>query len=677
MKRFLPGVASTFLLGSFAVAVPAQTPQPGRPLVITKNTRLDRDMVYGPIVIAASNITLDGNGARLVNPAKEKSGQYAGVGISARDVSNVVLLNVSATGFLIGLQIECCDRWRIEGCDFSDNFTDPEFGWGEAPSRGGMVCTGLTHSAIRHVVAERNWDACNLIDCEDVQISDCHFAHCSNTCLKLWHSSRNRIENCDLSYGLRIKPGETHARDSTCVLIESGSNGNYFGKNDITHGGDGVFIRVLNNWTSVDNVFEENDASYANNNAFEAWSPRNTYLRNKANHSSYGFWLGASDKTVLIGNEAGWNGDPKGFHNAPEGFGHGGIVFVGGPSSHTLVQDNWCHDNHGGGIVMRGDTGSQGRKWKAFHWVIQGNKLEGNRWGIHMQFADWIDVGPNTFSANAEGDVHQLDVTRFTARPANPAALKAPTAQLQAPQQYRVGQSVTFDASGSADPQRLPLAFHWDLGDGTLAEQARVEHAFAAPGFYRLGLTVDNGSLAGLAYSDVYVVDDVDRAVKPEDWTWTDDSGQCKVEYRADRDQKLVGDSAVFARVEPYDGMRVSLLHPRSKAAHWQVKGQKHLVFWLRAIDPNVPAWQDVNPLVTLWESPERCVRFVPVRDLMSSPLANEGRDGWNYFAVPLAGGEDWKREGPKITQVNWVTLGFDSWGAPPLSFWIDGLGLK
>jgi len=44
---------------------------------------------------------------------------------------------------------------------------------------------------------------------------------------------------------------------------------------------------------------------------------------------------------------------------------------------------------------------------------------------------------------------------------------------------------------------------------------------------------------------------------------------------------------------------------------------------------------------------------------------------------VPLADGEDWKRERPEIEQVNWITLGFDSWGAPPLSFWIDGLGLK
>jgi len=68
------------------------------------------------------------------------------------------------------------------------------------------------------------------------------------------------------------------------------------------------------------------------------------------------FWLGGSDQTRLIGNEAAYNGLPDGFHNAPEpGFRHGGIVIVGGPSSHTVLDGNHCHHNNGGGIVFRGN----------------------------------------------------------------------------------------------------------------------------------------------------------------------------------------------------------------------------------------------------------------------------------------------------------------------------------
>ena len=88
--------------------------------------------------------------------------------------------------------------------------------------------------------------------------------------------------------------------------------------NDITHGGDGIFHSAAQWLGSRGNLFVENDTSYANNNCIESWSPGNTYIRNTANHGSYGFWLGGSDQTVLIGNEAAFNGLTNGNHNAPE-----------------------------------------------------------------------------------------------------------------------------------------------------------------------------------------------------------------------------------------------------------------------------------------------------------------------------------------------------------------------
>ena len=220
----------------------------------------------------------------------------------------------------------------------------------------------VKNSTLRKNKANRVWDACVLVDSDANEIEGNDFSRTSNTGLKLWASSRNRVGRNNLSYGLRIKPGEVHARDSSCVLIESGSNDNRFFGNDCTHGGDGIFVRVLNGWVSTGNQFEENDCSYANNNGFEAWSPRNIYRSNKANHCSYGFWLGASDQTVLIGNEASHNGDPKGFHNSPHlpKDSHAGIVFMFGPSSHTVVRRNTCVGNHGAGIALIGDQASKG-----------------------------------------------------------------------------------------------------------------------------------------------------------------------------------------------------------------------------------------------------------------------------------------------------------------------------
>jgi parallel beta-helix repeat protein len=197
----------------------------------------------------------------------------------------------------------------------------------------------MSGCTIRQNKANRVWNALDLWDSNDNVIENNDFSHCSNVCLKLWRACGNKVLDNNLSYGLRISPGEVHARDSTSVLMETGSDHNRFERNDITHGGDGVFIRVLNGWCSRWNTFIENDCSYANNNGFEAWSPDNTYIRNKSNYCSYGFWLGGSDHTVLIGNEAAYNGQPDGFHNAPEPeFNHGGIVIVSGSGSHTVIE---------------------------------------------------------------------------------------------------------------------------------------------------------------------------------------------------------------------------------------------------------------------------------------------------------------------------------------------------
>src|SRR5690606_34263120 len=122
---------------------------------------------------------------------------------------------------------------------------------------------------------------------------DNQISHCSNVCLKMWRASRNVISDNDFSYGIRQQHSacQVHACDSTSALIETGSDHNEFYRNDFRHGGDGVFIRPLNCVVSTGNYFEENDGSYANNIAWESWSPGHTYVRNKANHSSYGFWL--------------------------------------------------------------------------------------------------------------------------------------------------------------------------------------------------------------------------------------------------------------------------------------------------------------------------------------------------------------------------------------------------
>jgi parallel beta-helix repeat protein len=636
------------------------------PLEIDRDTTLDPSRTYGPIVVKASGVTVDGRGARLVGKDRK------GIGISARGVSNVTLRNVKAEGFDTGLVVEDGEGWTIEGCDFSDNFHDPEFGWGEQGRRGGMVLTRVRRSVIRKNKANRVWDACVLVESNDNRIEENDFSRCSNTCLKLWTACRNEVRGNNLSYGIRIKPGEVHARDSTGVLIESGSNDNRFLDNDVTHGGDGIFIRVLNGWVSVRNYFEGNDCSYANNNGFEAWSPYNTYVRNKANRCSYGFWLGASDKSVLIGNEASHNGDPNGNRNSPHlpRAGHAGIVFMFGPSSHTIVRDNVCVGNNGAGIALIGDEKGA---WKAFHWIVEGNRLERNRWGVFVQRADWIDMAANRFEGNSEGDVHDAGgVTNLFRHADNPKIERPPKAVLKGPALLHAGQEVEFDASGSSDPDGNALTCRWDLGDGTVSTEARVRHAYRRPGFYRLGLTVNNGMRSDLAYADVYVVDPGEELGRAADWTWQDD--RSKVAF-SDDDVRIAGETSVRARIDPYSGGRTNLVYPRTKDLGRPVPAR--VSFWIRFINPNRAGFQDANPIVTLHETESTFVRLVPRGNLLGQLAYIEGREGWNLFDVPVSGDARWRREGGPIDRVQWISIGVDSWDHGPMTIWIDGLQFR
>ncbi|MBI4605106.1 MAG: right-handed parallel beta-helix repeat-containing protein [Planctomycetes bacterium] len=694
MAAARPGSGILTALAAFAavlaVSVRFETPaaEPVEPLVVTRDTVLEKDAVLEqPIVIRASHVTIDGNGATIAGPGKAGDPKsFAGAGIAADGCSGVTLRNVKVRGFQRGLHAAGGEGWLIEGCDFSGNFHDPEHGWGEQGRFGGMVLTRISRSVIRGCTAHDVWNALDLSGCDDNLIERNDLSRASNVCLKLWTSSRNTVLENNLSWGLRIKPGEVHARDSTCVLIESGSNQNRFWRNDITHGGDGVFIRVLNGWVSTGNVFIENDCSYANNNCIESWSPGNTYIRNRANHGSYGFWLGGSDQTRLIGNEAAWNGLPSGFHNAPEpGFGHGGIVIVGGSSSHTVIQGNHLHHNAGAGIAFRGDAGTKGKAWRTHHWIVQESRIEENRFGIWGRWGDWVHLARNRFSGNAEGNFLE-DVTNLVEAKDDPAVTLAPRAEVSAPARALVGVPVVFDASRSADPAGRPLSFRWDLG-GAVATEAVARRTFDRPGFYRVGVTVSNGVLADLGFRDLVVAALVREELGTEGeaarWGFEmqgNADGTGRVLFDDDPDA-VAGRSSLRFTPNPYKGMYATAVFPRERDAAWDLSRKTHVSFWLRAETPNIPGFQEPGPVVRL-HSRDGAVRIQPSggRNLLVGAPYSEARWTWMHVRAPLRGDAEWAVDatggagGAGLERVDAVSISLDSWGGDPFTVWIDGL---
>lgn len=661
-----------------------------REIVVTKDFKFEKDAVlYARLVIKASHVVIDGNGATLHGPGKPgdlKSFETAGPGIRADGCSNVVIRNLKVKGFAVGLAATDAAAWTVEGCDFSANYHNPAHGWGELPPRGGILLTRVRDSVFKNNRANQVWDGIHLIDCRDNLIADNDFSHCSNTCAKLWTSCRNRFLNNNLSYGIRIDraKGEVHARDSTSVLIESGSDDNYWYRNDITNGGDGIFIRVLNGWVSRGNVFVENDCSYANNNCVESWSPGNTYIRNKANHGSYGFWLGGSDQTRLIGNEAAYNGLASGYHNAPEpGFGHGGIVIVGGPSSHSVLDGNHCHHNNGGGIVFRGDDASKGAAWRTHHWIVQNNRLHDNKWPIWGRLGDWIHLANNRCTNNAAGNSFQ-DVTNLT-QTDDPSLMAAPLLTVHAPLRATVGRPVEFDASSSRDPAGRPLQFRWNLG-GPINDQPKFRHTFDKPGFYRVGLTVNNGVLADLAFRDLIVAAPVKEEIGTEGQAarWSFDlegnDGRGRMTFADDPDA-VVGKHSLRFTPNPYPGLYATAIFPASRDAAWDLSGKKKLAFWIKTQNPNIPGWQNPGPVITLFGK-SGAIEIKPSKDrnLLVAPPYSEARWTWLRLEVPLTPDPAWSRKPTgtaSLDRIDAVGLALDSWGGDPFTVWLDGLSFE
>jgi parallel beta-helix repeat protein len=700
-------VCMALLVATSNVHAAAAGPGPAgpAPLEITQDTVLDAAKTYGPIVIKASGITVDGRGAWVVGATEGEPTTFKGTGISAQGVSRVTLKGVNAKGWNVGLKVQDGGEWVIENCNFSDNYHNPEHGWGDLGRRGGMVLEHVKGSTLRGNKANRVWNGCVLADSDDNVVENNDLSHTSDTCLSLWTACRNVIRKNNLSYGLRIKQGEVHARDSVCLMVESGSNDNKILDNDITHGGDGVFIRSLNGWTSSGNVFERNDASYAHNNCFEAQSPGNTYRGNKGNHGSYGFWLGMSDKTVLEDNEASYNGEPDGHHNAPflaKEHGHAGIIFVG-PSSHSVARGNKCVGNNGAGIAILGDN-SPKKAYTAFHWVLERNVVRDNYWGLYLQCADFIDLAANTIQGNAGGDRKDVGfATNVTEHAADPAITRPPQAKLAGPSSGAVGQEIVLDASGSTDPAGKALAFRWDLGDGTVATAGRVAHAFKAPGFYRVGVTVTNGSFCDLAWRDFRVA-----SAGPEwgtegqagNWAWEEvhpreglhlpggkpakdvpparlvEKPTSKVRLVDDPNSRVAGKSALAVHVLP-SGNPIRLIYPASKAAGIALAGKTHLAFWCKMHTGNIHAWKGFMPTVTVYESDTKFATIRPWDDARNWPHINECRADWTYLTIPLAGDEQWKLQGELPATLNYIAIEFYPWGSMPTDVWLDDMTLK
>ena len=637
----------------------------------------------GGIEIVADNLNVDGNGSWL-----ESGNIFSGTGVRIFGRTNVVLENLILRGFHQALVAENCTKLVIKNCDCSKNFSDPSFGWGDGQLFGGIVLINVNGSVIEYCRGTENWNGLSLHHAHSNLIKNNDFSHCTNVCMKLWDSCNNSLQNNNFSHGIRLSPGEVHARDATSVLIEAGSNHNKFMSNDCTFGGDGVFIRALNGWPSVGNYFENNDCSYANNNGFESWCEGNVYIRNKANYCSYGFWLGGSDNTVMIGNEAAFNGQV--LRNAPEAFGNAGVAVVNGSSSHFSFQDNYIHDNNGPGLAV-----VFAKDYPAYHWLIQNNRIVDNKTvrddirardyrghGIYLKNAAWVNISGNDLSGN-EGKAVCFDenVTNVFVRA---GGHEIPRAEITVSQDYFIsGDTVLFEARTGAAAGKLQ--YRWEI-NGAVFTDKKFAYCFPLAGFYRVGLTVTNGASSAISHKNIFVVQQgatlADTATC-EHWSLVSDSPTATI--ASSPDFTLSGTGSVYCQAA--DGLAHELKYCYSETTGRDLRAAT--ISFALCYHTEVDAdWNCSNkkPLVRLYTDASNYVEYLPQLAHLEmlfadtntcNPRSNEIKLGWQTFEITVDKPMGWTKtivgtvDLSAITALS-LTIGPKTSGA--IWCWLDGM---
>jgi PKD repeat protein len=117
-------------------------------------------------------------------------------------------------------------------------------------------------------------------------------------------------------------------------------------------------------------------------------------------------------------------------------------------------------------------------------------------------------VGRATDGKNIGVDVGALTTARGTGGSGGSTTNATPSANPGGPYSGRPGVAISFNGSGSRDPDGTIASYRWDWGDGTTAGSgATPSHTYASSGTFTVRLTVtDNAGATGSATTTASVV---------------------------------------------------------------------------------------------------------------------------------------------------------------------------
>jgi parallel beta-helix repeat protein len=322
------------------VAAALQPHAQGRPvagLVITKTMTLpagnytlaSADYEHPAITIRGSNITVDFRDVVLRGgPGDADPDSFTGLAVLIDGGDNVTVKNLRAHGYKIGVlargsrnlhitQADLSYNWKprlyslveheslIDWMSYHDNDKDE---W--LQSGAGIYLADSPGAEIDHTTIVQGQNGLMLARSDNARIWNNNFSFLSGLGIALYRASGNTIMHNKVDWCVR---GYSHTfynrgQDSAGILIYEQSHKNIVAFNSVTHGGDGLFLWAGQTTMDTgqgganDNVFYDNDFSFAPANGIEATFSRNVFHGNRIEECWHGVWGGYSFDSWIVAN---------------------------------------------------------------------------------------------------------------------------------------------------------------------------------------------------------------------------------------------------------------------------------------------------------------------------------------------------------------------------------------
>ena len=313
----------------------------GRPaagMTITRTTTVpagtytlgSADLAHPAITIRGSNITVDFKNVVLRGgPAEADPDTFTGLAVLVDGGENVTIKNLQAHGYKIGVLARNSSKLHITGADLSYNWKPRLYSLVEheslldwmsyhhndkdewLESGAGIYLADSNDAEIDHITIVQGQNGLMLARSNNARIWNNNFSFLSGLGIALYRASGNSIMHNKVDWCVR---GYSHTfynrgQDSAGILIYEQSSKNIVAFNSVTHGGDGLFLWAGQSTMDSgegganDNVFYDNDFSFAPTNGIEATFSRNVFYGNRVEDCWHGLWGGYSFESWVANNK--------------------------------------------------------------------------------------------------------------------------------------------------------------------------------------------------------------------------------------------------------------------------------------------------------------------------------------------------------------------------------------